>query len=851
MADPIKRLNYFKHQFLRASDFIDEQKYHVDMRRRHNRTLHTWGIAGSGLKVTFAQGATAVTVSQGTAIDSQGREIVLTEDKLVDLSGFTAGAALYITIAYGEKQTNPSNETGAEGNTRWAEEPVITPTQAKPGDVSTSIVLGRVTRNGTTVTAVDESERRSAGVEAGDLTVRTLTLSRQTVDAGAWPRLTCAAANQAALENSSLKVDNGREIFFADGGQLRSFDNAHRIVFNRPNNRLELQEFGDIAFMTGGANPAERMRVGANGNVGIGVGGTADAPLHIAGGQWDLTNTEGDLKIGNAALRLKMSVALGGGGAGDARIRAMGGTNRLMLGAGTSDTLTILGGNVGLGTVTPGTRLEINGDLLFKADPGSAEDPGDIIFQSASGAQKARLYTPPTPGAGLLFAVGDNTSRLAINAAGNVAIGANFTNPQADLHISSDEPHIRIDTTGNRSVIQWARKGALLWDCGVGRDATNTDFWFGDFSAYRFIMQKGTGFIGIGPNVVPQRILHAEGTEVHSGGAGGGLSFASRDTNGGAFVENGAGGSRWVLYAAGGVARLWSAGDKLNVKTNGDLTITGALYAGNSDIYFTEVNHNHTGIGNTAGYAAIENATNYGGLMILGRMVPNVGRVVKLWDVLEVNGNLTVTGVLRAPSKVGFVVDDFINRHGEALEQGDVVVIGENQSSLFYGLKGNLPVPEVDLAADAYDTRVCGIVDELTVATETPTPAAGAEAEAAQDDDKAAKKSKKKEAHKEAEPPRTTGPMQTFTSEEVKNLDATKVGPDQFGTMVTHGSYAFCKVDADIAPIKVGDVLTTSPTKGHAQKVLDPSKAAGAVIGKALASLKKGKGKIPVLVTLQ
>jgi len=69
--------------------------------------------------------------------------------------------------------------------------------------------------------------------------------------------------------------------------------------------------------------------------------------------------------------------------------------------------------------------------------------------------------------------------------------------------------------------------------------------------------------------------------------------------------------------------------------------------------------------------------------------------------------------------------------------------------------------------------------------------------------------------------------------------------------MVTLGTFGQCKVDADIASIKAGDLLTTSPTKGHAQKVLDPTKATGAIIGKALGSLKNGKGKIPVLVTLQ
>lgn len=69
--------------------------------------------------------------------------------------------------------------------------------------------------------------------------------------------------------------------------------------------------------------------------------------------------------------------------------------------------------------------------------------------------------------------------------------------------------------------------------------------------------------------------------------------------------------------------------------------------------------------------------------------------------------------------------------------------------------------------------------------------------------------------------------------------------------LVIHCSSILYKVDADIASIKIGDLLTTSPTKGHAQKVLEPEKAVGTIIGKAHGSLKKGKGKIPVLVMLQ
>jgi hypothetical protein len=61
----------------------------------------------------------------------------------------------------------------------------------------------------------------------------------------------------------------------------------------------------------------------------------------------------------------------------------------------------------------------------------------------------------------------------------------------------------------------------------------------------------------------------------------------------------------------------------------------------------------------------------------------------------------------------------------------------------------------------------------------------------------------------------------------------------------------YCKVDAAYGPIEVGDLLTTSPTPGHAMKASDPLKAFGAVIGKALRPLESGAGLIPILVALQ
>jgi hypothetical protein len=61
----------------------------------------------------------------------------------------------------------------------------------------------------------------------------------------------------------------------------------------------------------------------------------------------------------------------------------------------------------------------------------------------------------------------------------------------------------------------------------------------------------------------------------------------------------------------------------------------------------------------------------------------------------------------------------------------------------------------------------------------------------------------------------------------------------------------YCKVDADPAPIAVGDLLTSSRRAGFGMKAADPAQAFGAVIGKALRPLAAGQGMIPILVALQ
>jgi hypothetical protein len=71
------------------------------------------------------------------------------------------------------------------------------------------------------------------------------------------------------------------------------------------------------------------------------------------------------------------------------------------------------------------------------------------------------------------------------------------------------------------------------------------------------------------------------------------------------------------------------------------------------------------------------------------------------------------------------------------------------------------------------------------------------------------------------------------------------------GENVALSGRVYALADASKAPIKPGDLLTSSAIPGHCMKVTDYGKAQGAIIGKAMSSLGKGQGMVLVLVSLQ
>src|SRR5437764_2347568 len=73
-----ERIQFFDGQRLFASDLQDLERFNREMRWLHNQSLHQAGVA-SGYAVSGNKDDREVTIQPGYAIDSSGREIVLTE----------------------------------------------------------------------------------------------------------------------------------------------------------------------------------------------------------------------------------------------------------------------------------------------------------------------------------------------------------------------------------------------------------------------------------------------------------------------------------------------------------------------------------------------------------------------------------------------------------------------------------------------------------------------------------------------------------------------------------------------------------------------------------------------------
>lgn len=168
----LKRLNYFNHQFLAEQDFKDEQAYHLDMRRRHNRFLHTWGVA-DGLEVEKIT-EREILVTQGLAIDRDGREIVLDQAVRREVRHLGVDSDGYVTVGYRESFEEADHHGGAglDAYTRVTESAELRVERQSPPDDGSVVLLARMTLDSDgRIATLDTSVRKRAGAVLADALV--------------------------------------------------------------------------------------------------------------------------------------------------------------------------------------------------------------------------------------------------------------------------------------------------------------------------------------------------------------------------------------------------------------------------------------------------------------------------------------------------------------------------------------------------------------------------------------------------------------------------------------------------------------------------------------------------------
>ena len=296
-----------------------------------------------------------------------------------------------------------------------------------------------------------------------------------------------------------------------------------------------------LRFSTG-VGGVERMRIDESGNVGIGTT-SPTARLHIQGpGNFDIANTEGDFKVGTGTHRFKVGVAYAGGGAGDVYMGAQGGTSRLFIGGGNTlsdfQTLTVGGGNVGIGTTGPLVKLSVRGRAYIWGNGSAGNSDGDVFAPTIDLSIDDNDTGFEVPADGQLAMYTNNVERIRISNGGNVGIGTT-TPTTAKLVINTSAGATGLDLA---SADSYAELRVLRNSLSTG----DKDMYFGYLSGATSslhmysnnseTMTVKAGNVGIG-TATPTEKLHVTGNAYASVGlaAGGDIRVDGLDLNDGTY----------------------------------------------------------------------------------------------------------------------------------------------------------------------------------------------------------------------------------------------------------------------------------------------------------------------------
>jgi hypothetical protein len=463
-----KRPRYFDGQYLKVDDFINEQQYHVDRRRRVSQHLHVAGIL-TGLEVQVD--GNTLTIAPGAAIDHQGRQIILhqlavyqapTDDAdsaqtitvgsnqqfTIDLAGVDTQATYQLFLAWEEigSDKQSTEQGGSAEATRFHERPRLSLGTTAPDN---SIVLAKIKHNGS-VWVKEAFAPQYSGLQL------------PTSDGTGIAFRSLNGASDLAHLSSSLTIDGALTVaktsaFIGNVG-INQSNPTSLLEIGNPSNDVpamkigrkasnpSIQGLGDWLILDGGqvglnywSNENVILTKGG-GNVGI---GTTDPKIHLAIGD----NDTGFKQQGDGELAVYTN--------NNERVRI--------------DEY----GKVGIGFTNPSERLSVNGKLYVSGNLGiGTTDPkihlaigdNDTGFKQQGDGELA-IYT-------------NNSERVRINEYGRVGIG--FTNPSSrlavngGLHVGGDsnpgDNNLEVD---GKLTVSGNTSSTITGSLGIGHSSPN------------------------------------------------------------------------------------------------------------------------------------------------------------------------------------------------------------------------------------------------------------------------------------------------------------------------------------------------------------------------------------------
>ncbi len=370
---------------------------------------------------------------------------------------------------------------------------------------------------------------------------------------------TPSTASELAIESSGLtRIE-----------VMSPANSAGQILFGSPTEAdrgfITYDHANDIMLL--GSGGGTKMVVDDNGNVGIGTA-SPGTKLEVAGQVKITGGTPGAGKVltSDAAGLATWQTATGGG---DASYGSSGASpNNAVF---VSDN-----GNVGIGTTSPATKLDVSGAITLSPSGAVA---GPSLVNSVDGVLVTGGAT-----SGIRFNNQDNTLELMrITNAGNAGIGT--TSPAAKLEVAgfppltNDPVAIRITNLRSSLGLFWELRA---YDSGAGGPFGRFSVFGGISGGADKLVITTTGNVGIGttdPGVFRVKV-------VGPGGGVSALALQNEDGSGHLTLQNNGGTTRLSmrLFSSGTVAGIFGNNSDtwISSNTNGTIPTKAFVYLANA-----------------------------------------------------------------------------------------------------------------------------------------------------------------------------------------------------------------------------------------------------------------------------